>query len=219
LFPPHTNKYQTSTCLYVVATRIIDTIAMSTRRSTPLAEDSLGLRPHHPVPGVDKVPCADAATQLGTTSQTVRSLIERGDLDGYWQRVGQIYLFWAYRPAIEDFVASFGQFPEAQKTLGARRRSRRSLGNDRRGPASAPDTSKLQLRILGLQETVRCQSVVIEKLQQAMSQQEAVSNFLRQAGDAASRAGELVREANEEYRRLVSLEGVPDDASSVGGIT
>jgi len=81
-------------------------------------------------------------------------------------------------------------------------------------PTQATETSKLQLRILGLQETVRCQSVVIEKLQQAMSEQSAASNFLRQAESARSRATDLVREASEAYARLVALEGIPDDPSS-----
>ena len=200
----------------MVATRIIELIVMSTRRSLSLPEDSLGLRPNHPVPGAEKLSSADAARRLHTTGQTIRSLIERDDLHGYWQRVGKVYRFWAYRHAVEQFLASFGQFPDAQKKLTALRRPSQRPRGDHRGQSSDPDTSKLQLRVLGLQETVRCQSAVIAKLQQAMHAQDAVADFLRQAETASSRVTKLVREANDEYSRLVALEGMPDDPSSLG---
>jgi hypothetical protein len=108
-----------------------------------------------------------------------------------WQRVGKVYRFWTYRNAVERFIASFGRFPEA-------RQRRTGSGTIPRGrlPAAVGDTARLQLRILGLQETVRCQSAVIEKLKlkQAMTEQGAVANYLRQAESASVRAAQLLSE-------------------------
>lgn len=184
----------------------------------PLAEDASGVRPGHPKTEWDRMECAEAAreTWLHTTSQTVRALIERGDLDGYWKRApgGRKYNFWTYRQAVEQFITSFGRFPEARRHLADRRRT--LSGTKQRGQRQrdATEASRLQLRILGLQETVRCQSAVIEKLRLAMTAQETVAAHLRQAESAGARAAKLLGEANEEYHRLVSLEGIPDNPSA-----
>lgn len=188
---------------------------MEPRRRERLEEDPSGVRPGHPKAGWDRMPCAEAAADdwLHTSAQTVRALIERGDLDGYWQRSGRIYNFWTYRQALEQFITSYGRYPEAQRHLADRRRTK-SAANKRGRQADPVETSRLQLRILGLQETVRCQSAVIEKLQLAMTAQDAVADHLRKAEGAGARAAELLREANEEYQRLISLEGIPDDPST-----
>jgi hypothetical protein len=135
-------------------------------------------------------------------------------LDGYWQRVGRIYRFWTYRQAVERFLASYGRFPEARRHLADRRRTDSPANQRARLQTGSAETSRLQLRILGLQETVRCQSAVIEKLKLAMTEQEVVANHLRQAESADARAAKLLSEANDEYHRLVSLEGIPDNPSA-----
>ena len=89
-----------------------------------------------------------------------------------------------------------------------------SVGHERKlPPAEDSETGRLKLRVWELQETVRCQSAVIEKLRELTKKQQAVTDHLRQAEIVSSRAAELWSEANEEYHRLVSLAGMPDDPS------
>jgi hypothetical protein len=89
-----------------------------------------------------------------------------------------------------------------------------AVGHERKlPPVEDSETGRLKLRVWELQETVRCQSAVIEKLRNSMKEQQAVTNHLRQAEIASARAAELLSEANEKYHRLVSLEGMPDDPS------
>jgi hypothetical protein len=89
-----------------------------------------------------------------------------------------------------------------------------SVGHERKlPPVEDSETGRLKLRVWELQETVRCQSAVIEKLRELTKELQAVTNHLRQAEIASSRSAELLSEANEEYQELVSLEGMPDDPS------
>ena len=187
---------------------------MTTRRREPLPEDAeTGTRPGHPVVGREVLTCTEAAGAdwLRTTTQTVRTLIEHGELDGYWQRTGAVYQFRVYRDAAEQFLALFGPFPAARRRRAAGRRPASTIAAHSQ---HHDDITRLNLQVMGLQETVRCQSTVIQKLRAAMTEQEIAADHLRHADSARSRAAKLVGEANDEYQRLVSLAGIPDDPSN-----
>src|ERR1700738_655074 len=157
---------------------------MATRRREPLpADTTTGTRPGHPQAGRGTLTCAEAAGAdwLKTSTQTVRTLIEQGDLDGYWQRTGAVYRFWVYRDAAEQFLASFGPFPDARRRRAAGRRGSASTVAASGHSEGANEITRLNLQVMGLQETVRCQSAVMQKLRAAMIEQEIAADHLRHA--------------------------------------
>ncbi|MDO3268023.1 hypothetical protein [Mycobacteroides abscessus] len=188
---------------------------MSTRRRAPLPEDASGSRPGHPLPGRDVLSCADAAAVdwLNTSTQTVRTLVQDDELDGYWQRVGQVYHFWVYRDAAEAFIDEHGPFPQARHR--SRRRPRTDAAIDAAHGPSASHDPGWQMRVMELREVVRCQNEVITKLHAAAAEQEIAADYRRRAESADAKAAQLLREANETYQRLVSIQGIPNDISGV----
>ncbi|WP_131822527.1 hypothetical protein [Mycobacteroides chelonae] len=146
---------------------------------------------------------------MSCTSPTVRALVEHNEIDGYWQqqRDGSCR-FWLYRDAVEDFLARFGRFPQAKQR-------RKSSPDNAPAAPRLPEDPRLGLRVLALQEAVRTQDVVIQKLRAALRQRDVADEHLRDAEAARASSAGLIGEALDAYRSLLALEGIPDDPSSL----
>jgi hypothetical protein len=203
----------------------------ATKRREPLVEDQSGHRPGHPELGRESVASAQAARPnwLNTSTTTVRQLIERGELDGYWWRTGMTYRWHAYVDDVERFVAEHGRFPHARsrsrrsdlvpRSAGGRRsdeegllrqilaelRDQRSLSNQ-----VHLTTERQSARLLVLEDAVRRLGAANSTLTEAVAAQEDAARYLRKADEARSRALRLVTSAGEQSASVVSAMGVPD---------
>jgi hypothetical protein len=179
-----------------------------------LPEDEHGRRPGHPMPGRQTLLLAEAAGPdwLNTSTTTIRTLlVDDLELDGYWTREGRRYRYLVYRDSVEKFLTNHGPFP------AAKHRRRPAATNPSPIPhtyAEHADPSQHQLRVLQLEELVRCQSSVIAKLQAAAEHHDAATEHRRAAEAEDAKSTRLIREAVDEYARLAALEGIPNDPSS-----
>lgn len=176
--------------------------------------DDRGYRPGHPEAGREALDSGTAAqpSWLACTPQTARTLVERGDIEGYWhkQRDGSCR-FWLYRDSIEDFVAQFGSYPGARQRL----RLRQSPNTSPLERSASNQDPRLGLRVLALQETVRAQDAVIRKLRSSIRQRDLADDYLQRAETARATAARLLGEALDTYQDLLAIEGMPDDPRSL----
>lgn len=169
------------------------------RRAAALLTDERRYRPGHPHDGVATVSPLEASKQL---TQTVRDLIVADELAGYWRLIDKVYQFTVYQPAIADFIARNGRFPEA------RRRQRPP-----RAPV-IPEPASTQAELMALREAVRRQSSALVKMQEAFEIQEYALGLLNEANLARSRAAGRLRAAIDELNEVAGGLGIPDFAPS-----
>jgi chromosome segregation ATPase len=154
----------------------------------------------------------------------VRSLVEKGRLDGYWQRTGRIYRFFVYARDLERFTREHGVFPTAKQQWWRDRTTASPGASDTsdvltevahlatRLAAAERRAEDLEARVQSFTGALTGMSLAYEALSRAVGDQEEAADHLRQADAARSRALQNVLAAASQHAEVVEHIGTPDHA-------
>ena len=87
-------------------------------------------------PGLDDLTVDEAAAALGTTPQTVRALLRRGELRGRQRAWGNRYVWVPSREGVSEFLAAYGRFEGRRRQRTATVPSRPPDADPVAGPAT-----------------------------------------------------------------------------------